>query len=311
MDVLSDAVSAMRTGVPHSGKVDLSGLWGLKFAASGGAAFHVILQGTGWLLSPAPEPVRLAVGDVLFLPHGGRHAIASDPAAPLIDVVQSSSGEWVLAEEPSSAPGLNASMLCGSYTLNRARAHPLMTGLPDVIHLPARLGDRESVRDTVALLGRELEHRYPGVDALVPALLESLLVYILRSWFSDNAELATSGWAAALADPVVANALQAIHSDPAHPWTVQELGGRAGVSRAAFARRFTAMVGRTPLAYLTWWRMTVSCRLLSSSDAPLRSIAERSGYSSEFAFAKAFKREFDVSPGSYRQQHRSRMTDRR
>ena len=303
MDVLSDAVSAMRTGYPHSGKVDLSGHWGLRFAASGGAAFHVVLQGTGWLVSPAPEPIRLSAGDVLLLPHGGKHAIASDPQAPLLDVIQSPSGEWALAEEPSPAAGLDASLLCGSYMLNRTQAHPLMTGLPDVVHLPARLGDRASVHDTVTLLGRELEHRNPGVDVLVPALLESLLVFILRAWLEDSAELAVGGWAAALANPVVASALEAIHSDPSHPWTVQELGTRAGVSRAAFARRFTTVVGRTPLAYLTWWRMTISCRLLTDSDAPLRRVAEQSGYSSEFAFAKAFKREFNVSPGSYRKQH--------
>jgi AraC-like DNA-binding protein len=168
-------------------------------------------------------------------------------------------------------------LLCGLYLLNRARAHPLITALPDVIHLPARLGDRASVHDTVTLLGRELEHRNPGMDALVPALLESLFVYILRAWLEDSSGPAASGWAAALADPVVANALEAIHSDPAHPWTVQELGARAGVSRAAFARRFTLMVGRTPLAYLTWWRMTIAGRLLTTGDAPLRSIAEHSG----------------------------------
>jgi len=306
MDVLSDAVSAMRSGVPYSGRVDLTGRWGLRFAPSSGAAFHVILQGTSWLLSPATEPTLLSAGDVLFLPHGGRHAIASDPAAPLADVIQSPSGQWTIAEEPSPSTGVTTSMLCGSYMLSRARAHPLMTGLPDVIHVPARVDDRIALRDAVSLLGRELEHRNPGVDALVPALLESLLVYILRAWFHDNAALATSGWAAALADPVLADALEAMHEDPAHPWTVQELGARAGVSRAAFARRFTAVVGRTPLAYLTWWRMTISSRLLASSDAPLRRIAERSGYSSEFAFAKAFKREFQVSPGSYRRQHQPR-----
>ena len=179
-----------------------------------------------------------------------------------------------------------------------------------MIHLPARLGDRAGVRNTVTLIARELEHRSPGVDALVPALLESLLVYILRAWFRDNADLAAGGWAAALADQVLADALEAVHEDPAHPWTVAELAGRAGVSRATFARRFTTVVGRTPLAYLTWWRMTVSGRLLTGTEATLRTIAERSGYSSEFAFAKAFKREFRVSPGAYRRQHRPPATER-
>jgi AraC-like DNA-binding protein len=232
---------------------------------------------------------------VLFLPHGGRHAIASDPAAPLADVIQSPSGQWTIAEEPSPSTGVTTSMLCGSYMLSRARAHPLMTGLPDVIHLPARVDDRVALRDAVSLLGRELEHRNPGVDALVPALLESLLVYILRAWFHDNAALATSGWAAALADPVLADALEAMHDGSPVDRGGAERPGRRLASRVRAPVH--AVVGRTPLAYLTWWRMTISSRLLTSSDAPLRRIAERSGYSSEFAFAEAFKREFQVSPG--------------
>ncbi|MDG4863395.1 helix-turn-helix transcriptional regulator, partial [Streptomyces sp. T-3] len=87
---------------------------------------------------------------------------------------------------------------------------------------------------------------------------------------------------------------------PARPWTVEDLGARAGLSRAAFARRFTALVGQPPLAYLTWWRMTTAGRLLREADAPLRTVAEQAGYTSEFAFAKAFKREYGMAPGQYR-----------
>ena len=72
------------------------------------------------------------------------------------------------------------------------------------------------------------------------------------------------------------------------------------MSRAAFARRFSAMTGRPPLAYLTWWRMVLAGRLLRSSDASLDAVAGQVGYTSEFAFAKAFKRHFGVAPGRYR-----------
>jgi AraC-like DNA-binding protein len=96
--------------------------------------------------------------------------------------------------------------------------------------------------------------------------------------------------------------LSAIHHDLTHPWTVEELGALAGLSRAAFARRFTTLVGRPPLGYLTWWRMTTGARLLRESDVPLRVVARQTGYGSEIAFAAAFKREYGVSPGQYRRQ---------
>ncbi|GIG88159.1 AraC family transcriptional regulator [Plantactinospora endophytica] len=302
MDVLSDAITAMRTGMPHSSRTVKRAPWGLRFAASDGAGFHVVLQGSCWLTPPGgQQPIGLAPGDVVFLAHGRGHGLADDPATPLVDVVPGPHGSWVLGEDVAAGSGPTTVLLCGAYRLNRARAHPLLTGLPEVVHLPARIGVHPELRAAVDLLGGELARPGPGSDAVLPALLDTLLLFIVRAWLRGDAEHAVTGWAAALGDPAIAEALHAIHDDPARPWTVRELGARAGLSRAAFARRFSTVVGQPPLAYLTWWRMTVAGRLLSSgADTPLRLVAQRSGYSSEFAFAKAFKREFGTSPGRYR-----------
>jgi AraC-like DNA-binding protein len=188
--------------------------------------------------------------------------------------------------------------LCGAYRLDAAQVHPLLSSLPEVVHLPARL-DRD-LRAVVDLLCAELERPRLGTDALIPALLDALLLYILRAWFDERATTTETGWAAALRDPAITAALHAIHRDPAHPWTVASLAARAGLSRAAFARRFTEKVGRPPLTYLTWWRLTLAAQLLRDTDAPLRLVAGRSGYSSEFAFAKAFKRHHGSAPGKLR-----------
>jgi len=101
---------------------------------------------------------------------------------------------------------------------------------------------------------------------LLPALLDVLLVQILRAWLASRNGDAPR-WAVALHDPAVGSALRAIHTQPDRSWTVGELGTRVGLSRAVFARRFTALVGQPPLAYLSWWRMTVAARLLREGDA--------------------------------------------
>ena len=106
-----------------------------------------------------------------------------------------------------------------------------------------------------------------------------------------------------LRDPAIAAVLRQMHRGLEKPWTVEDLAAVAGLSRAAFAKRFTTVVGQPPLAYLTWWRMTTAARLLRESHASLREVAARCGYGSEYAFAKAFKRAFDVAPGQYRAQH--------
>jgi AraC-like DNA-binding protein len=155
----------------------------------------------------------------------------------------------------------------------------------------------------VDLLAGELLHPRPGSDAVVRALLDMLLLYLLRAWYADRpGQDSVTGWIAALNDPAVSAALHCIHHEPARLWTVESLAGQAGLSRAAFSRRFTALVGQPPLTYLTWWRMTVATRLLHDSTNPLSTIAARVGYGSEYAFAHAFKRHIGIAPGRYRRQ---------
>ncbi|MFY1668391.1 cupin domain-containing protein [Plantactinospora sp. WMMB334] len=203
---------------------------------------------------------------------------------------------------PAAEAGAGVTVtLCGAYELDPAGTHPLLAALPDLIHLPAHLGRYPELRSTVDLLAAELASPRLGTDAIVPALLDTLLLYTLRAWY-DRAPRSGDGpgWAAALRDPVTGAALRAIHRDPAHPWTVAALAAEAGLSRAPFARRFTALLGQPPLAYLTWWRMTTAARLLRESDTPLTTIAGRVGYTSEFAFGAAFKRRYGIAPGRYR-----------
>ncbi|MDN3355219.1 AraC family transcriptional regulator [Actinomadura sp. DC4] len=299
VDLLSDAIAAMRTGRPHSARTRRTGPWAVRHPPFAGAGFHVVLQGTCRLRRGDGDPIALGAGDAVLLPHGAGHELAGDPGAtPSVDPLAELPDDRERSEDGASV------LLCGAYLLDRTRLHPLMAELPEVIHLPARVGRHPSLRAAIDLLGAELERRRPGADTALSALLDALLVYMVRGWLDERPERPghAAGWAAALRDPAVAAALGGMHGDPARRWTVADLGEQAGLSRAAFSRRFTALVGRTPLGYLTWWRMTVAAGLLRESDAPLGAVAVRVGYTSEFAFANAFKREYGVAPGRYRRQ---------
>ncbi len=310
--MLSDAVTAMRTGQPHSGRVRRPAPFGTRHPSVAAAGFHIVLQGSCWLFPPEGAPIALGVGDVAFLPHGAAHGLADSLSTPLGDASTSlaeippGQDDGVpTGQRPTDGSAAATVMLCGAYLLDRSRAHPLLEDLPEVIHLPARVGHRPGLRAAVDLLGGELEQQRPGGDAMLPALLDVLLLHILRAWFDEQAAHgAATGWAAALRDPAVAAGLRAIHSDPGRQWTVAELASQAGLSRAAFARRFAALVGQPPQAYLTWWRMTLATRLLRDGDATLATVARKVGYASEFAFAHAFKREYGVAPGGFRRSAR-------
>lgn len=304
VDVLSDALAAMRTGPTRSARTDVRAPWGLRFPAVTGTIFHVVLQGTCWLLRDNAAPLALGPGDVVFLREGSAHSLADDPATPHIEFIPKRT-------DPSAAvghvhipgDGAHAILLCGAYQLDRVRPHPMMGELPELLHLPARPGRRAELARLVELLATEFDEDRAGRDGIVPALVDAMLLYILRAWADDCAaadDPKSSGWARALGDPAISRALREIHAQPAHAWTVADLAVRTGMSRSAFSDRFTALVGEPPVTYLTWWRMTTAGRLLRESDAPLSAVAQRVGYTSEFAFAKAFKREFGLPPGRYR-----------
>jgi AraC-like DNA-binding protein len=284
VDVLSDVIASLRSGRPFANREDRAGTWRTPFAAFAGAGFHIMLSGSCRLLTPDGLPLTLNTGDVVLTPHGTQHTLED------------------LGRTDADFDG-PISLLCGAYRLDRTQSHPLLSALPDVLHLRSQFGRHPALRSAVFLLGNELENPQQGSSAALSTLLDLLLVYILRAWLKDEADRGAPGWSAALADPAVSAALSAMHESPARAWTVEELGKQANLSRAAFARRFTALVGEPPLTYLTWWRLSVAARLLKESGTSLESVAQHVGYGSRYAFANAFKREHGISPGRYRLTH--------
>jgi len=311
MDVLTDTLAAMRTGPPVAVRTDASAPWGLRFRPIAGAGFHVVLRGS-CLLVPADDtdsllpqdPVQLSVGDLVLLRSGRGHLLTDDPGS-LVEEFHPDGVDrsTAIGRVVTGGGGEPARLLCGAYVLDTARRHPLLNDVPEIYRVPADRWRRDGLRATIDLLRAEVEEPRPGSDGIVAALIDAMLLYLLRAWCDDR-DAADGGWATALTDPVIGGALRAIHEDLAHPWTVEALAARANLSRAAFARRFRTLIGEPPLAYLTRWRLTVAARRLRESDATLGRIARDVGYATEFAFAKAFKREYRCSPGAYRRDMR-------
>ncbi|WP_215546288.1 AraC family transcriptional regulator [Amycolatopsis sp. CA-230715] len=257
----------------------------------------MILQGSCWLVTEGTDAIPLNPGDVVFVPHPRVYVLADDPATPAIDFDPVASDESPVDEVEIPGHGAVTETLCAAYYFDRDRVHPVLDELPPVLHLPSAPGRHAALRGAIELLGTELAAPRPGGAVIVPALVDTLLVLILREWFDEHP---ATGWATSLNDPAILSALRAIHRRPARPWTVENLAREAGLSRAAFAAKFKTTTTMPPLTYLTWWRMTLAARLLRTTGEPLRTISARVGYASEFAFAKAFKREFATSPRQYR-----------
>jgi AraC-like DNA-binding protein len=301
MDLIGDAVAATRAGEPRSARARFAGPWGLRFRATGGIGFHIVMQGSAWLLpADGSRPLLLLAGDMVLVARGQPHGLADDPRTPLTDVVPGQQAYWT--RDADIPRGVTPTVVFGgSYWLHQVQPHPLIASLPPVIHFPARAGALTALRAVVDLLAAEMDVGGVGATAAIPALLDLLLIYGIRAWY-EQADMAT-GWAAALRDPGLSRAVSLLQGHPGRPWTVQALADEAGMSRAVFARRFAALIGQTPLAYLTWWRMTRAASLLRETRQPVAAVAAHVAYESEFAFSRAFRREFGIAPGAYRRHH--------
>ncbi|WP_199043213.1 AraC family transcriptional regulator [Glycomyces salinus] len=297
MDILSGTISALRVGRPAAGRFVRHAPWGRRYPRIDGAGLHVPLEGPAYLIPKSGEPVRLNVGDVALLYLDRGHGIADSSDTPLTELA--GPGDCAVVE----GSGARSSVLCGTYEFTPGWSHPMFDELPEVVHVPASLGRYPHLRAAVDLLTSEIGAERQGREAMVPALLDAVLVYTLRAWFEERGRGPdATGWAALMHDERLLNALRAMHSDPGGKWTVEKLAAEAGMSRAHFARCFTALVGESPLAYLTRWRMIAAAKRLRGDDAPLATVAREVGYGSEFAFAKAFKRAHGTAPGQYRRE---------
>lgn len=260
-----------------------------------------------------PSPTHLNAGDVALISRTARYTIADSPETPEQYVIYK--GRKYLAGDgdvPADHASLAArtygghspdatAMLRGAYDLRGEVTDRLLDLLPPLAVVPA--GPRTT--PVLELLTRETRLDEPGQDAVLRRLLDLLLVLALRAWCA-RAEPTLPAWCHALADPAIGNVLQLLHECPARPWTVGDLAAEIGMSRAAFAARFTDLVGQPPLAYLTNWRMTIAADLLRNSTATIATVARNVGYQDPFAFSVAFKRSRGSTPSSWRQTSRDR-----
>lgn len=198
----------------------------------------------------------------------------------------------------------STTLLAGAIGGSRCPITSLWSGEPDVIHLDAQaVAEVSALRPLTSLLVAELRTPQAGLEPMTAGLFDALLVAILRG--TTRARHGSS-WLRGLDDPLAAPALQAIHRAPDAAWTLDRLAKISGVSRSLFARRFSECVGESPMAYVRRWRMSLAARLLvSDRDRPLESVARDVGYTSQFAFSRAFKQVLGQAPGRFRRQRTS------
>lgn len=302
-DALSLLLGDLRIIGTAYGHGRLAAPWGISFPHEGAARLHVVLEGQAWLTLDGEAPQRLARGDAVFLPRGGKHLLTSAPDGKATCVSQlemTSVAERVYCFDDCDCDRAETVLACCSVTFNEPCLHPLLAMMPPAPTVSGARCDRTLTTLLEAMAEEILAPKIGGATVLT-RLADVVVTRLIRSWVEAQSAQGEP-WLAALRDPRLGRALAAMHRDPARDWTIAELAKTAGVSRSIFAERFAQTTGYPPARYLARLRMGLASRMLKEKRMSIGAVAQRLGYQSTPAFSRALKRHLGRSPGALRRE---------
>jgi AraC-like DNA-binding protein len=313
-DALGAALHLLRMRATFYCRTEVSAPWALGMPSIGDSvSFHLLIEGRCWVELPDGDPLEMGPGDLVLVPHGLGHVVASSagvrPAARVDHLPQEYVGEHYSVLRYGGG-GDASRLVCGVVSFDDPAARSLTQALPRVLHVEAGGAQADSIIGTVRLMAAELVDLRPGGEAVVTRLADILVIQGIRHWL-ERAGSSATGWIAALRDERVGRALAAVHCDPGVPWTLERLAREASMSRSSFAARFRELAGEPAMTYVTRWRMQVAHARLEAGDATVAQLAGQLGYLSEAAFTRAFARVHGTTPGAVRRRLHARSDERR
>jgi AraC-like DNA-binding protein len=264
-------------------------------------SYHYVTAGRLLLTVEGYPPTPVEAGEIILLPRNDEHILAS--AANLRPV----NAHFLI--QPGAAGGLarivhggggeRTQILCGFLGTNTPHA-PIVSILPKVLRIGVEQGTPGNwIESSFRFAAHQLGEGRVESPVVLAKLAELLFMEAVRRFVASLAP-ETSGWLAGLRDPIVGRALALLHSRLTHRWTTEQLAQEVGLSRSAFAERFTSLMGEPPMHYLANWRMQVAAQRVKGSHEPIARIAFETGYESEAAFNRAFRRAFGMPPVTWR-----------
>jgi AraC family transcriptional regulator, alkane utilization regulator len=267
--------------------------------------FHFLTEGHCKVrLADSAEVIDVTAGDVILLPQDDRHLLGSDPhLAPTgVDTIVGANAvaDAEFIQIRHGGGGTATRFVCGYLACNRSVCRPLLEALPRLLRIPIGDGPASSMLRELLRVGvRETVTSRAGTESMLAKLSELMFVEALRRYV-EGLPPGGNGWLAGVRDMHVGRALALLHGEPGRAWTVDDLARGVAISRSALADRFAALVGEPPIQYLMRWRLALAAQTLRAGREAIVRVAERSGYESEAAFSRAFKREFGLPPAAWR-----------
>jgi AraC-like DNA-binding protein len=299
MDALTDVVQLLRPRTVLMGSMAAFGDWGVQVPPQPGPMLYFVTEGQCWFRVDDGAALKVGAGDFVLSARPVKDAFFSAPRQRIVlsdDTFKARhtvNGEIRIGDE---SQGKATRIVGGVMLCDPTNAELLSEMMPQLVHVVAADGVGARFGTLVSLIHDEARAPGPGSDLILSRLIEVLLVETLRR---EAASLPHPAMLRGLADPQLARALADIHANVSRDWTIAELAQKAGMSRSAFARRFSEAVGLAPVEYLLRWRMALAKDALRHGRGSLEDIAEKIGYRSASAFSTAFSRKVGCPPSEY------------
>jgi len=302
-DAVTELLASLRVRSTVYCLSELRAPWGFEVDGANVPKFHLVLAGSSWLSLAGREPIQLQAGDLVILSRGERHVMSDEPGSPATGL------DVIVADHPLDhngrltygGTGALTTLLCGGFILDEPPPAELISLIPPVLQMDSRSADITTWLEPVfALMHQEADRDAPGAQAIFAKLADVFLSQALRTYLTGAGQAGLLQRRQAI-DAPIGQALATLHDRPAVNWTLADLAGQAGMSRTLFTARFRAAVGESPIRYLARIRLGQAAWYLSTTRLSVEAIAYRTGYGTNAALSKAFKREFGVSPGGYRE----------
>jgi AraC-like DNA-binding protein len=309
MDALTEVLKSVRVRSTVYCPIEIGAPWGLHIEEESGTSFCILTKGSAFLeIEELKIRRRLNAGDFIIITKRCACKLADSPQSKIIDLQ-----EW-LQHHPRRPDGTYkvegkgevTNFIGGTFIFENHESHPLLKVLPPFLHFSGRAGkngeDGKMVDwfgTTLDFISSEAASRKAGAETIITRLSDILFIQAVRA-YANTVSDEQPNWFAAATDPQIGEAIANIHRTPQSHWTVEQLALLSGMSRSAFANRFTKLVGEPPLRYLSRWRMHKAIEMIHESRLTTAEIAALVGYESEAAFSKAFKKWNGQGPGAYR-----------
>ena len=187
-----------------------------------------------------------------------------------------------------------------SLVMQHAEAMGLTPPKSIVMFKSGPLSDDQKVGNVFAELFGELTTEKPGQQIVMHALVEQLMVHVLRNYAqprrSEELELSRVG----LVDRRIRRSVELMHTQLDQDLALKALAAASYLSPFHFARLFKKLTGSTPHNYLAGIRAARAQRLLAETELSVTEVGARVGYLSASHFTKAFRLATGTTPREFR-----------